>query len=83
LLEKKSESPCKKSKKMIGLKIDAEYANSKCEENSFTFDLSESPYLSALNLPPIAEEDMESEHGRVFKFGKEVLATLEDEESPF
>lgn len=75
-------SKASKPKKVSSLKVDIMVANSKFEELA-TNDISESPYMSALNLPMIIEEDMESEKGNTFKFKPGMFLAKEDDESPF
>lgn len=53
---------------MSFLSVDVTSANK--WEDLANCDQSESPYLSALNLPTIIEEDMEEEAGKTFKWKK-------------
>lgn len=55
-------------KGMSFLSVDVTSANK--WEDLANCDQSESPYLSALNLPTIIEEDMEEEAGKTFKWKK-------------
>jgi hypothetical protein len=73
----------KSKKKNSGLKIDSKCTSAQSEDN-FNMDLTDSPYYSSMNLPPIEEEeDMESEHGKVFRFDTNALIATTQEDSPF
>jgi len=83
LIDHQSQNSKSKKKKNSGLKIDSKCTSAQSEDN-FNMDLTDSPYYSSMNLPPIEEEeDMESEHGKVFRFDTNALIATTQEDSPF
>ena len=54
------------------------------EDNLLTISQIESPYMSALDLPTILEEDVESENGKFLRLQKKLsLKSIDNDDSPF